>query len=336
MLQATVYAFLSDPLTINFNLVMAGAVITSTLGRMATMRPADRARFGWVAFGIVVGVVTNYLRLLPGGSSIGTFAGTLTCVMPIALMYAILRRHVIDVRFAISRTVVYGAVTTLIVGVIAGVDFLTGEYLHGLRIGLAIDAVVTISLGIAIHRMYGAIENAVDFLIYRRKHEAENYLKRLAHTLLRADREMTIDRAVVDDPYEKLDLAMAALLRVDGTRYSLVSAQGWNGAAPSFEREHDIVRFLATERRRLELRDLRERVKIEMAEPGAMPAFAIPIFEGDDLRGFALYGLHRDGTKLDPDEVDVLEHLCQTAAQAYVRIENLQMRQLLRLADVPV
>lgn len=336
MLQATVYAFLSDPLTINFNLIMAAAVVAVTLGRLATMRPVDRARFGWVAFGIVVGVVTNYLRLLPGGSSIGTFSGTLTAVMPIALMYAILRRHVIDVRFAISRTVVYGAVTTLIVGVIAGVDFLTGEYLHGLRIGLAIDALVTISLGIAIHRMYGSIENAVDFLIYRRKHEAESYLKRLAHTLLRAEREETIDRALVDDPYERLDLAMAALLRVNGNCYSLVAAQGWNGAAPSFEREHDVVRFLATERRRLELRDLRARVKMQIAEPGVMPAIAVPIFEGDDLRGFTLYGLHRDGTKLDPDEVDVLESLCQTAAQAYVRIENLRMRQLLRLAEVPL
>lgn len=224
-----------------------------------------------------------------------SFAGTLTVVMPITLMYAILRRHVIDVRFAISRTVVYGVVTTLIVGVIGIVDFLTSQYLNGLRIALAIDALVTIALGLALHRMYGAIENVVDFLIYRRKHEAESYLKRLAQTLLRAEREETIDRAVVDHPYERLELAMSALLRANGDRYSTVSARGWNGAAPSFEREHDVVRFLATERHRLELRDLRERVKVEIAEPGVMPAVAVPIFEGDDLRGFALYGLHRDG-----------------------------------------
>jgi hypothetical protein len=324
--------FFGDPLTRNMNLIAAIAVVGVTLGRLAGMRPADRARFGWVAFGIVVGVIANYLRLLPSAALFTGFAGTLTVVMPITLLYAILRRHVIDVRFVISRTVVYGAVTTLIVGVIAVVDFLTSQYLYGLRIALAIDALVTIALGVALHRMYGAIENAVDFIIYRRKHEAESYLKRLALTLLRAEREETIDRAVVDDPYEKLDLAMAALFRFNGDRYSLISAQGWNGAVPSFEREHDVVRFLATERRRLELRDLRERAKVEIAEPGVMPAIAVPIFEGDDLRGFALYGLHRDGTELDPDEVDVLETLCQTAAQAYVRIENLHMRQLLRLA----
>jgi hypothetical protein len=297
------------------------------------MRPADRARFGWVTFGIVVGVIANYVRLLPSDAWFTGLAGTSTVVMPITLMYAILRRHVIDVRFAISRTVVYGAVTTVIICVIGAVDWLTSEYLKGLRIGLAIDALVTICLGLALHRMYDTIENAVDMLVYRRKHEAENYLKRLSHTLLRADREATIDRAVVDDPYEKLDLGMAALLRADGERFSTVSAQGWNGSAPSFDREHDVVRFLATERRRFEIRDLRERVKSEISDSGIIPAIAVPIFEGDDLRGFALYGLHRDGTSLDPDEVDVLETLCQTAAQAYVRIDNLRMRELLRLAD---
>jgi hypothetical protein len=318
-----------DPISSNVKLVMAIAVVGVTLGRFAGMRPADRARFSWVALGIVLGVVANYLRSssLPG--LIPVFAGISTVVMPIALMYAILRRHVIDVRFAISRAVVYAVVTTAIIGVIASVDFLTGEYLRGLRIALAINALVTIALGVALHRMYRTIENAVDFIIYRKKHEAESYLKRLAQTLLRAEREETIDRAVVDDPYERLDLAMAALLRADGDRYSTVSTQGWNGAAPSFEREHEVVRFLTTERRRLELRDLGKRVKVEITEPGVMPAIAVPIFEADDLRGFALYGVHRDGTKLDPDEVDVLETLCQTAAQAYVRIENLRMRQLI-------
>jgi len=37
-------------------------------------------------------------------------------------------------------------------------------------------------------------------------------------------------------------------------------------------------------------------------------------------------GLHRDGTNLDPDEQEVLDTLCQTAAQACVRVENLELR----------
>lgn len=313
------------PLVRNVNLVTAVVVVVVMLGRLAGMRPSDRARFGWVAFGIVVGVAANFLRLLPGSFFLGTFAGTMTVVMPITLMYAILRRHVIDVRFAISRTVVYGTITTLVVGVIATVDWLTSQYLSGLRVALAIDALVTIGLGFALHRTYDAIENAVDFLVYRSKHEAENYLNRLARTLLRADLEETIDRALVYDPYEKLELSMAALFRKNDGAYSLVASLGW-ARRSEFRHDHDLVRFLATERGRISLGDFRQAVKAEFVESGTAPAIAIPLFEGDDLRGFALYGLHRDGTNLDPDEQEVLDVLCQTAAQAYVHVEIVELR----------
>ena len=49
----------------------------------------------------------------------------------------------------------------------------------------------------------------------------------------------------------------------------------------------------------------------------------------DELLAFAVYGIHRDGTKLDPDEVETLEYLCEVAAQAYVRIELLRYRALM-------
>ncbi|MBV8147953.1 MAG: GAF domain-containing protein, partial [Candidatus Eremiobacteraeota bacterium] len=240
------------------------------------------------------------------------------------------RRHVIDVRFAISRTVVFGAITTLVVGIIAVVDWATSVYLSQLRIALAIDALVTIALGIALHRTYGAIENAVDFLVYRRKHDAETYLRRLARTLLRAEREETIDRALVTDPYEKLQLDMAALFRNTDGAYTAAAAAGWDRASAfTFERDDDIVRFLTTERALLNIADLREHVRAEFRESGAVPAIAVPVLEGDALYGFAIYGLHRDATKLDPDEVEVLETLCQTAAQAYVRIEVLRLRAMM-------
>ena len=300
------------------------------VARLATMERQERARFGWAAFAIMFGIVCNVVRndVLNGPISIA--GGVLTVAMPLCLMYAILRRHVIDVRFVISRGVVYGLVTTLIVAIIGLVDWATSAYLSQVRVALAIDAAVTIALGIALHRSYGYIEYGVDFLLFRKKHEAEAYLRRLARTLLRADREETVDHALAHDPYEKLDLTMAGLLRSSGAQYVLASAAGWNTAGMiGIEREHDLVRFLATERSRVEIRDLRKHVTAEFLEAGVLPAIAVPIFRGDDLFAFVLYGLHRDGTKLDPDEVDELERLCETAAQAYMRIENVRYHAML-------
>jgi len=105
------------------------------------------------------------------------------------------------------------------------------------------------------------------------------------------------------------------------------AATGWDlSAAPALDAEHELIRFLATERQKLQVRDLRSHVAEQFESGGPCPALAIPIFQGDDLTAFAVYGIHRDGTKLDPDEIETLERLCDTAAQAYVRIELLRYR----------
>lgn len=300
--------------------------------RLASMRAEERARFGWAAFAIIFGVITNDIRNLqvfqtPDLRPVGIGAALLTCVMPISLMYAILRRHVIDVRFVISRTVVFAAITTVVVAVIGVVDWATSVYLQQVRIAMALDAAVTIGLGFVLHRTYKSLEYAVDFVLYRKKHEATAYLDRLARTLLRADREDTVDRALVHDPYDKFDLTAAALFRAQSGMFIPSCSAGWHkGDAIAFERDHDVVRFLLTERSRLSIPDLRESVAAQFKEAGPVPAVAIPIFLGDELFAFAVYGIHRDGTKLDPDEVETLQRLCEAAAQAYVRIENLRLR----------
>lgn len=303
--------------------ILTAATIAVVLARLATMQRSERARFGWAAFAIIWGVVTNNLRsvaVLPG--SLGTIAAMLTVIMPISLMYAILKRHVIDVRFVISRTVVYAAITTIVVGLIGAVDWATSAYLHEARAAMAIEALVTIGLGFVLHRTYRWLEYTVDFFLFRRKYEAESYLRRLARTLNFAEREDAVDRALVHDPYEKFDLTAAALFRANGTGYVTTYAQGWNDLEiPSFGRDHDVVRFLLAERTRLFIGDLREYVAAPFRELGAAPAVAIPVFQGNRLTAFALYGVHRTGTKLDPDEVETLEHICEAAAQAYTGIE---------------
>jgi len=324
---ATLYSLLRDPARTVFQATMTYAIVLVTLLRLATMQRDERARVSWVGFGIIAGAIFDQIRF--GGANGLITSGILAVVMPLSLAYAILWRHVIDVRFVISRAVVYAVVTSLLIVVIGFVDWATSAYLSQLRLALAIDAAVTIGLVLALHRISGIVENGVDFLIYRQKHEAERYLKRLARTLLRARRDETIDHALVQDPYDKLDLTLAALFRRVGGSFVVSCAAGWRRSTVlHFEQEHDLIRFLSTERRLLDVKDLHRRVAAELNEAGVGPAVAVPILEGDELSGFTIYGLHRDGTKLDPDEREVLEALCDSAAQAYVRVENLRLRAL--------
>lgn len=210
---------------------------------------------------------------------------------PLALMYAILKRHIIDARFIISRTVVYAAITTIVVGIIGVVDWATKA-----RTAMAVDAVVTIGLGFVLHRAYARLEHAVDFLLFSDKHETQEYLARLGRTLQRAEREETVDRAVVDASNDKADLTMAALYRVAGKSFVMTAAAGiHDGEAREFNREHELVRFLATERAKLHVADLRAHIAAKFQAEGGAPAVAIPLFQGDRLVAFAVYGIHRDG-----------------------------------------
>lgn len=299
------------------------ATVVVVTARLATMQRSERAVFGWAAFAIIWGVVTNNMRsvaVLPGNAAM--IMAMLTVIMPVALMYAILKRHVIDVRFVISRTFVYAALTTVVIGLIGLVDWATSAYLHEARVAMALEAAVTIALGFLLHRTYRWLEYAVDFFLFRRKYEAESYLRRLARTFCFAEREETVDKALVYDPYEKFDLTAAALFRENGSSYTATRCEGWSDIdLPPFDRDHDVVRFLMAERTHLFIGDLHASVSAAFRDRGGTPALAVPVFQGNRLTAFALYGIHRSGTRLDPDEIETLEHLCEIAAQAYTGIE---------------
>ena len=294
--------------------------------RLATMSPEVRSRFRWAAFGISWGVIMIAIghRALPiGGDEAGVVAALLSVVMPIAMLYAVLRAHLIDLRFVLSRTIVYAVITTCIVGIIGVVDWLTAQYLHESRVATIIDAGVTIALAIALHRTYGWIEEAIDFVLFRKKYQAENYLRRLARSLLVADEATTIDTELLAAPYVMLDLSMAVLYRSDGTKYAPTDLRGV-ADAPAIAHDDELIRFLKAEHKAVHFSELRTPPVF------GTPALAIAIPRARGLGAFVVYGYHRDGTTLDPDEVDVLERLCDAAGRAYVDID------LARLQPVPI
>lgn len=331
--------FFESYLLIAADYTLTAAIVLVVSVRLATAHGEERARFAWAAPAIVVGIVIHDLSIQFISTGLlfdAALFGVLTIITPVALMYAILKRHVIDVRFVISRTVVYAAITTFVIGIIGLVDWATSVYLQQARAAMAIDALVTIALGFALHRTYRWLERSVDVLLFRRKYEAAAYLHRLGRTLLRAKREETIDRAAVHDSYEQLHLTMAALFRAENSAFALSCAAGWNHPnVPVFDVDHDVIRFLMTERKTLHLSELPPHVAAQLHDGEGAPTIVIPVFEGDELFAFVLFGLHRDGTKLDPDEVQTLETLCEMVAQGYARVENLRYRELTRGSSTP-
>ena len=304
---------ISQSIVVAVPIVQALLLAITLAARLATMERFERARFGWAAFAIAWALVVSVF--LSSGRlpfDLGVIAALSSVLTPLSLLYAVLKRHVIDIRFVMSRTLVYAIITTALIAVIGAVDWATSAFLHEARIAMALDALATICIAFALNRVHRWVERFVDLALFRQKYAAEEYLHRLGPTLLDAQREETIHNEIARAPVRALDLSMAAVFRETEAAFVMCAASGSHDEIPpAFDRDHEMVRFLNTARAMVHIHDIAFESSAEIA---------IPIFQGKRLTGFVLYGPHTDGSHLDPDEIETLKYLCDAAAQAYISI----------------
>ncbi len=164
----------SIPITLAF-LVNFMVLATLTSRRIDA---ASRLRARWVLLGIALYVVSILDAVLLRSEYLWTVPYMLSLF---ALAYATLRYKLVPTTFAISRTVVYGVVIALIVGVFAVVEDLVSSFAIGGNAGLVLKLGVPLVLGILFHRIHGKVEPLVERVFFRQRFEAESRLDRLAH-----------------------------------------------------------------------------------------------------------------------------------------------------------
>jgi hypothetical protein len=92
-------------------------------------------------------------------------------------VYAVLRHRLVDVSVIIDRTLVYGGVTALVVGVVAAMNSLALHVTLGPGTSLLLQVVVPLALGIVLHRVRTYMDIVVERVFFRRKYLAEQTLK---------------------------------------------------------------------------------------------------------------------------------------------------------------
>ncbi|MBI3740944.1 MAG: hypothetical protein HY257_04205 [Chloroflexi bacterium] len=166
-------------------------IVLNGIWRQRTLRDPDaRAKLKWLAFGGFVagagGLVTWVLPLLIFGAPLIPAAalGVLVLVFPISISIGILRHRLFDIDIIIRRTLIYGALTAILVtfyfaGVIAFQQIF--RILTGQTSDLAI-IVSTLSIAALFNPLRGRVQNAIDRAFYRRKYDAAHALARFAQT----------------------------------------------------------------------------------------------------------------------------------------------------------
>jgi hypothetical protein len=303
----------------------------------------ERARLKWAILGISAGLATGFiivvLFILPfnlsstlSGSAItpGHWVSALNTgvLLPLVWTYAVLRQRVVDVQFAVSRTLVYGAVTTLALAFLAAVHWVLGRLIEQSGLAIGLEGLAAIGLGLVLHRASHGITLLVDRVLFRKHHQAEERLRRVTAALPFASDERAIAEALVTEPVRNLDLASAALFYRDSPEGGLrrVLAYGWSESrAASLEADSLLVRYLQAEHDPLRLDDS-QLLPVGFPEGAALPLLAIPIVNQHVLAAVVLYGAHVNHTLLDPDEIELLHALAKAAATSHsqVRIATLK------------
>ncbi len=295
---------------------------------MATYAESDvatRERLRWVIWAFSIGALAAVADYLGTQGNLGLYPTTYlehslltlmyTLLPAAAVLYTILKHRIIDVNVAISRAVVYGVISTVVVGLFALVDLFFSHALSSARIGLIADMGLALVLGFSFNAFHARVDRFMDWLFFRARHRAEEHIAAVASAIPYARTEEHVNRLLIDEPVRAFGLAEGVLMRVqsDGALQFVHSAGRRDADAPTDDPE-SLVAILRAQRKPWRLSEQHM-------------ALAVPIFSDAELEAIAFFAPHSNGTDIDSDELSLIERSANAAGGAYARFKALALRE---------
>lgn len=308
---------------------IALAVMYLFLDTYVRARGQERQRIRWVVVGFALNllfqVAYDFLNFFVPGTPIWVFhlLQLATVVLPLTVVYAVIKHRVIDVSFVVSRTLVYGVLTTLLVGIFSLLDWFFTDYFRNARLGTIAEVATVFGFGIWFNGLHRRVDALIDATFFRQRHKAEVQLARVASALSQAPTTDTVARFLVNEPVRALSLASAALFKRDlAGVFVREAADGWtkDEVARLDEQDHVLLTLAQTEQGPLSLEDHPWRTEGVPTGP-ARSVLALPIIVRRELVAIVFYGSHVHGEALDPDEIRAIAALAAGAAAAYDHLE---------------
>jgi hypothetical protein len=309
--------------------IAALVVMFALIDTYAHRQGAERQRIQWVVLGFAIALVANlaeqiaFIDATNAPFAVLSGLSLLNVMAPIAVAYAIVKHRVIDVSFVVSRALVYGVLTSLLVGAFALVDWLFMEKLKLARLGVLAEMGVAVAGGFWFNGLHKRVDSSIDAIFFRQRHRAELQLARNAAALPYATTTGAVSQALVTEPSRALALASAALFRRgrDGG-FVREESEGW--AAGDLSRMDDtdahLLMLVQAEGGPLSLYDHPWRTEGVPSGP-AHPALVMPVIVRRELAAIVFYGSHVHGEGLDPDEIKAIAGLAPGAAMAYDHLD---------------
>ena len=234
--------------------------------------------------------------------------------------YAVLRHRVIDVGFAVNRSLIYGVmsfVVLLLFGLAEwGIEkIIPAEWREHLEANAFISAGIALGIFLVFHRIRDAVEEVIEGVFFHKWHANEAQLERFVRKAEHIVRPEALKAAGIAEFARFSGGAQVALYRRDEARYVLDT-----GSVAGFAPVLDIDLPALVE--------MRAEGKPLFAEDAAPlhAALALPMLQRNELTGFVILGLKPSGDAYRPDERQALAEATQKigADLHALRIEELQ------------
>lgn len=148
-----------------------------------------RLRIRWIlgSVGVVVlGFIVDTIALISSNPAVQLLAANIGILLfllaVVGFTYAVLRQRLVDVRIVLNRTLVYGVITAIVVGVFAAINALVERETLGQGASLILELIVPLALGIVLGSMRKYVDTYINRFLFRRQYQAEKALNDFART----------------------------------------------------------------------------------------------------------------------------------------------------------
>lgn len=300
---ATGSGALSDP---EFGIVLTASYFIPIIMLFAGYRPTavtERQRLRWM---LVSGLIWVAGIMLQNTPFLGVVSGVLSYILLTAallgFLYAVLRLRVVDIAVVIDRALVYGLVTTLVVGIIAAVNSLALRETLVPGAGLLLQVVVPLALGIVLGRVREYTDRVVERVFFRNKYLAERALRTFVRHVEHMEDAPTLLEAAVREIHRNLKAPVVAIYSAEGTGYLRVRQAGESGFPERLPTDDAALVALRAEQKAVDLADVASGLGAD--------GCAFPMMVLGRLRG-VLICANRPGEHYAADEKQLLTQVAR-------------------------
>jgi GAF domain len=293
-------------------LIAAPYMVTAAALFIAQYRAssAQKIRIQWMLWSLVpffVGVLARDVSVL---GFIGTLAlNSVGVSLGVSgFLFAILRHRMVDVSVVIDKTLVYGATTTLVVGVIAAANSLALRATLGEGASLLLQVIVPLALGIVLGKVRTYMDKLVERVFFRKKYLAEKALRNFARHCGHIENVQRLLDSAVTELRRHTRTPALALYEISDQGYERVRQSGDVGYPQHLDIDDPVVVAARAERKAMELSDFTSN----LGKDGCV----IPISVLGRLRGVLVLA-NRPGEHYASDEKTLLTRVVRDVGAAW-------------------